>query len=154
MYFVVWRGMMYTIGQVAEMSGLPVSTLRYYDKEGLFPGLERRSGIRRFGERELDTLRLIDCLKRTGMELRDIRQFLTWCDEGASTYPDRRRLLQAQLQKVEEELEQLCKTRDMLRFKCWYYETAIRDGGEERLRQMIPDELPPDIRRLFDNAHS
>ena len=154
MYFVVWRGMMYTIGQVAEMSGLPVSTLRYYDKEGLFPGLERRSGIRRFGERELDTLRLIDCLKRTGMELRDIRQFLTWCDEGASTYPDRRRLLQARLQKVEEELEQLCKTRDMLRFKCWYYETAIRDGGEERLRQMIPDELPPDIRRLFDNAHS
>ena len=145
---------MYTIGQVAEMSGLPVSTLRYYDKEGLFPGLERRSGIRRFGERELDTLRLIDCLKRTGMELRDIRQFLTWCDEGASTYPDRRRLLQARLQKVEEELEQLCKTRDMLRFKCWYYETAIRDGGEERLRQMIPDELPPDIRRLFDNAHS
>ena len=145
---------MYTIGQVAEMFGLPVSTLRYYDKEGLFPGLERRSGIRRFGERELDTLRLIDCLKRTGMELRDIRQFLTWCDEGASTYPDRRRLLQARLQKVEEELEQLCKTRDMLRFKCWYYETAIRDGGEERLRQMIPDELPPDIRRLFDNAHS
>ena len=44
---------MYTIGQVSKMFGLPVSTLRYYDKEGLFPDMERSSGIRRFGQREL-----------------------------------------------------------------------------------------------------
>ena len=42
---------MYTIGQVSEQFDLPVSTLRYYDKEGLFPALTRTSGIRRFGER-------------------------------------------------------------------------------------------------------
>ena len=47
---------MYTIGQVSEMFDLPVSTLRYYDREGLFPDIERRSGIRRFGERELEAL--------------------------------------------------------------------------------------------------
>ena len=39
---------MYSIGQVAEMFGLPISTLRYYDKQGLFPNMERTSGIRRF----------------------------------------------------------------------------------------------------------
>lgn len=55
---------MYTIGQVAEMFGLPVSTLRYYDKQGLFPGLERTSGIRRFGDTELEALRVIECLKK------------------------------------------------------------------------------------------
>ena len=44
---------MYTIGQVSEQFDLPVSTLRYYDKEGLFPALTRTSGIRRFGEQEL-----------------------------------------------------------------------------------------------------
>ena len=44
---------MYTIGQVSEMFSLPISTLRYYDKEGLFPGMERQSGIRKFSEREL-----------------------------------------------------------------------------------------------------
>ena len=43
---------MYTIGQVSEQFDLPVSTLRYYDKEGLFPALTRTSGIRRFGEQE------------------------------------------------------------------------------------------------------
>ena len=57
---------MYTIGQVAEMFGLPVSTLRYYDKQGLFPGLERASGIRRFGDTELEALRVIECLKKAG----------------------------------------------------------------------------------------
>lgn len=40
----------YTIGQVAEMFGLPTSTLRYYDKQGLFPELKRASGIRQFGD--------------------------------------------------------------------------------------------------------
>ena len=44
---------MYTIGQVSQMCGIPVSTLRYYDKEGLFPHMERVSGIRRFSDREL-----------------------------------------------------------------------------------------------------
>ena len=49
---------MYTIGQVSEMFSLPISTLRYYDKEGLFPGMERQSGIRKFSERELEALRV------------------------------------------------------------------------------------------------
>ena len=73
---------MYTIGQVSEMFGIPISTLRYYDKQGLFPGLERASGIRKFGDRELETLRVIECLKRSGLEIKDIRQFMDWCGEG------------------------------------------------------------------------
>ena len=43
---------MYSIGQVSEMFGLPISTLRYYDKQGLFPNMERVSGIRKFGDTE------------------------------------------------------------------------------------------------------
>ena len=55
---------MYSIGQVAEMFGLPISTLRYYDKQGLFPNMERASGIRKFGDTEIEALRVIECLKR------------------------------------------------------------------------------------------
>lgn len=57
---------MYTIGQISEMFQLPISTLRYYDKEGLFPDLERSSGIRRFSEKEIEALRVIECLKNLG----------------------------------------------------------------------------------------
>lgn len=76
---------MYTIGQVSEMFSLPISTLRYYDKEGLFPQMERSSGIRRFSERELEALRVIECLKRSGLEIKEIKQFMQWCAEGSGT---------------------------------------------------------------------
>lgn len=146
--------MTYTIGQVADLFHLPVSTLRYYDKEGLFPTMERQSGIRKFSERELEALRVIDCLKRSGLEIKEIKQFMTWCTEGAETYPDRLALFEARKQALEEEMQQLRKTLDMLTFKCWYYETAIRDGSEERLQTMLPDKLPPDIQTLYDHAHT
>lgn len=67
---------MYTIGQVSETFDLPVSTLRYYDREGLFPHLERTSGIRQFSSNELEALRVVECLKKSGAEIKDIRQFM------------------------------------------------------------------------------
>ena len=145
---------MYTIGRVSEMFGLPISTLRYYDKEGLFPGMERQSGIRRFGERELETLRVIECLKLSGLEIKEIKQFIEWCAEGPSTYGKRKELFTARKAAVEEEMVRLKKTLDMLNYKCWYYDTAIKDGNEDAVRAMLPDKLPPDIQKLFDNAHS
>ena len=134
---------MYSIGQVSEMFHLPVSTLRYYDKEGLFPYMERRSGIRRFSERELEALRVIECLKKSGLEIKEIKQFMAWCVEGPATYPERKALFETRKQAVEEEMLRLQRTLDMLKFKCWYYETAIRDGSEDRLNEMLPDHLPP-----------
>ena len=41
----------------------------------------------------------------------------------------------------------------MLKFKCWYYAQAIRDGNEEKLAAMIPDKLPQEIRAIYDSSH-
>lgn len=144
---------MYTIGQVSEMFHLPVSTLRYYDKEGLFPEMQRSSGIRRFSDKELDALRVIECLKRSGLNIKDIRLFMEWCRQGSSTYPQRRELFVRQKATVEEEIRKMKKVLDMLRFKCWYYEQAIRDGNEEHLAAMMPDKLPADIQKIYDHAN-
>ena len=129
---------MYTIGQVSDMFDLPVSTLRYYDKEGLFPGLNRTSGIRQFSENEIEALRVIECLKKTGLQIKDIKQFMSWCMEGSSTYTKRKELLESQKKQVEAEIIKLNKTLDMLNFKCWYYSEAIKDGNEERLKNRLP----------------
>ena len=144
---------MYTIGQVAKMYSLPVSTLRYYDKEGLFPNLERTSGIRRFSDRELEALHVIECLKRSGLEIKDIKQFMQWCAQGSSTYEQRHELFLRQRETVEAEMEKLRRVKAMIDFKCWYYETAIADGNEDRIRAMLPDKLPDDIQKLYDLAH-
>ncbi|SCP97727.1 MerR family transcriptional regulator [Anaerobium acetethylicum] len=144
---------MYTIGQVSEMFGLPISTLRYYDKEGLFPNIERISGIRRFSDAEIEAIHVIECLKKSGMEIKEIKQFMQWCTEGSSTYPLRKELFENRRKSVENEIEQMQKTLDMLRFKCWYYEKAIKDGSEENINAMLPDQLPADIQALYNHAH-
>ena len=144
---------MFTIGQVSEMFDLPISTLRYYDKEGLFPGMERQSGIRKFGEQEIEALRVIECLKASGLEIRDIKKFMAWTTEGAATYTQRKELFEKRKQAVEEEMAALQKTLDMLKYKCWYYETAIADGNEDRINTMLPDHLPPEIKKLYDHGH-
>lgn len=144
---------MYTIGQVSALFGLPISTLRYYDKQGLFPGMARESGIRKFSDRELEALRVIECLKKSGLEIRDIKQFMDWCVAGPSTYPQRKALFEQQKKTVEAQIKHLERVLDMLKFKCWYYEQAIQDGNEDRLQGMLPDDLPPEIQRIYDHAH-
>lgn len=63
-------------------------------------------------------------------------------------------MFEARKAAVEDEMKQLEKTLDMLKFKCWYYEQAIKDGSEGRLKALIPDRLPDGIRKAYENAHS
>ena len=144
---------MCTIGQVSEMFDIPISTLRYYDKEGLFPNLQRTSGIRQFGEDELELLRVIECLKKSGLEIKEIKQFVAWIKEGPSTYGQRKELFETRKAAIEDEIDRLQKSLAMMQFKCWYYDTAMADGNEDRLTQMIPDALPEGIQELWDQAH-
>ncbi|WP_418969628.1 MerR family transcriptional regulator [Alloscardovia omnicolens] len=65
------------IGEVSKRFGLPISTLRYYDNAGFFPGMERSGGQRLFGEHEIDTVHMIECLKCSGLSIEEIRQFIS-----------------------------------------------------------------------------
>lgn len=145
---------MYTIGQVAEMFNLPISTLRYYDKEGLFPNLTRKSSIRQFSYADIEAIRAIECLKKSGLEIRDIKHFFELVSQGNSTYANRKELFETRKSAVEEEINALEKTLAMLKFKCWYYEKALDDGNEDKINEMIPNKLPAEIQQLYDKAHS
>lgn len=83
---------MHTIGEMSTMFGLPVSTLRYYDQMGLLPEMPRVGGFRRFGPVRLEALRVIECLKGSGLQIKDIKRFMDRCAQGPSTYPERRAL--------------------------------------------------------------
>ncbi len=144
---------MYTIGQISKMFDLPISTIRYYDKQGLFPRIKRESGIRKFGESEIEALRVIECLKKSGLEIRDIKRFMDRCAEGPSTYADRLELIRKQKERVEAEIEQMNKTLDMLKYKCWYYSTALKDGSEDNAKALTPNGLPSDILAAYKNSH-
>lgn len=144
---------MNTIGQVSEWFNLPISTLRYYDKEGLFPDLQRTSGIRIFSDKEIEALRVIECLKKSGMEIKDIKTFMEWCARGSETYTLRKELFVNQEKAVVTEIVRLEKTLAMIKFKKWYYEQAIIDGNEDGVAAMIPHNLPEDIKVYYEVSH-
>lgn len=144
---------MYSISEVANMFDLPVSTLRYYDKEGLFPNLKRVSGIRKFSDNEIEALRVIECLKKSGLEIKEIKQFMDWCQEGPSTFEKRRELLGKRREVLKAEMEEMERNLDMLNFKCWYYDTAIKYGTDEKVLAMFPDKFPDEIQKLYDRTH-
>ena len=144
---------MYTIGQVSQMFNIPISTLRYYDKEGFFPNLKRSSGIRRFGEQDIEALKVIECLKESGLELKDVKQFIKWATKGSSTYKSRKELFEKRKIAVEQEIEKLQKTLNILEYKCWYYDKAIKDGTEDKIYKMLPNKLPTRIQKLYNSFH-
>lgn len=141
---------MYTIGQVAEMFGITISTLRYYDKEGFFPNMKRKGSIRYFGEEELEAIRIIQCLKKTNLEIKEIKEFIKWLGEGSESYCKRKQMFEDRKDYIEKEIADLQITLSLLKYKCWYYGVAIEDGNEERLKAMLPDKLPADIQSLYD----
>lgn len=101
----------------------------------------------------LEALRVIECLKKSGLEIKDIKQFMDWCVKGASTYSQRKALFEKQRETLEAEIAHMNQVLDMLKFKCWYYGQASQDGSEDRVRSMIPNGLPEDVRKAYENAH-
>lgn len=74
--------------------------------------------------------------------------------EGSSTFPARRQLFENRKKAVEAEIERLQKTLDLLKYKCWYYDQAIADGSLDKVNAMLPDGLPEEIQKFYDNGHS
>ena len=125
-------GKKYTIKDAARIMGVPTSTIRYYDKEGLLPFVERlASGYRIFTEKDIATLRIIDCLKKTGMSIKEIRQFSSWLEQGDSSLQQRYDMFLECRRVVKQQMAELQKILDTVNYKCWYYETAIAAGTEK-----------------------
>lgn len=121
--------MTYSIGEVSEMLNISISTLRYYDKEGLLPLVNRTLGnIRIFDETDIECLKMIECLKTTGMQLKEIKLYFEWCEEGDSTIEKRYKLFMDQKEKTEQQIELLQNALDRINYKCGYYRIAKEKG--------------------------
>ena len=141
--------MNYTIGEMAKKLGLSASTLRYYDQEGLLPFVERSGGgARMFSDRDFGWLKVIECLKRSGLSIREIRSFTEMAKRGDASIGERLELFAARREAVQRQIEEMRETLAVLDFKCWYYEQAQRDGTEGRVRGMTAEEVPEQFREV------
>jgi DNA-binding transcriptional MerR regulator len=122
----------YSISEVAKELNLTVYALRYYDKEGLMPFVERTaSGTRLFKDSDIDALKIIECLKSTGMPIKEIKHFIDWCSDGDSTLQQRYDMFMERKASVEAQMEELKKTMELIEHKCSYYNIALKAGTED-----------------------
>ena len=145
--------MLYTIGDAAKELGIPASALRYYDKEGLLPHMNRSgSGIRMFTEDDFEWVRFIERLKKSGMPITEIKSYIDLYEQGDGTIGERRELIYARRAAVEREMEELQETLAFITYKCWYYDKALELGSEEAVKAIPADELPDDIRAIKERC--
>lgn len=118
----------YGMKEAEARTGLSAYTLRYYDKMGLLPFVERsKSGLRRFKEEDFEWLELINCLKDTGMRLEDIRTFIEYSMKGDETLEQRLLMFQERRQIVCRQTEKLQHTLTCLDYKIQNYEKALEE---------------------------
>lgn len=136
--------MLYTVGEMAKELGIPASTLRYYDQEGLLPFLERSSsGIRMFTDADYETLMVIGYLKKSGLSIKEIKAFISMAAEGDASIEDRLSLFQGRRMAVQKQIQE---TLSLLEYKCWYYETAKEAGSEDAVRSLPAEKIPEEYR--------
>ncbi len=120
--------MEYTIKQAAEKMKLTSYTLRYYDKEGLLPFVERdNAGNRLFSENDIEWLGLICCLKNTGMPIKQIRRFIQNALEGDHTIESRVEMLLEHRNSVLRQMEDLNKNLEKINYKINYYSGCLEE---------------------------
>lgn len=143
--------MAHTVGEMAKLLGVPASTLRYYDKEGLLPFVERSpGGIRMFRTSDIEWLQVIGCMKKAGMPIKDIRRYIELAMQGDDTIDKRLELFRRQKEALKQHIAEMQHTLKTVEYKCWYYETAKAAGTTEALKSMAEDEIPDGFRAIRD----
>jgi DNA-binding transcriptional MerR regulator len=131
------------IGQLAREAGVPIDTVRYYERNGLLPVPARRaSGYRDYQESDVERVRFIRRAKTLGFNLGEVRELLTLSDARSERgSPDLKALASAQLAQIETRLAQLGRLRTALQRMADAHESAPLPAGN-RLFQALTDPEP------------
>jgi DNA-binding transcriptional MerR regulator len=117
---------LYSINDVAKICDLSVYTIRFYDKEGLLPFITRNNiGNRQFSETDLELIKLICCLKNTGMQVKEIKQYIDLYMQGKNTAPLRKQMMIDHSKAIEKQINDLKKQLNIIKLKIAFYTSYI-----------------------------
>lgn len=138
----------YSIKETAALTGLPASTLRYYESIGVIAPVGRgaSSGHRVYDEEDLDQIMWVACLAATGMSVSDMRHYVANAALGPSAAGEQVELLTAQQRRLASEAQQLALRQRYVALKIDYWHAvAAGDNGRAELlsgeARILADEL-------------
>ena len=112
--------------EVSEQSGLSVDTLRYYEKIGLLPAVNRTDGgVRDYSDLDVRRVNFIKCMRTAGLPIDVLIQYYALVQQGDETIEARKEILQDQRHKVVAKMAELQETLDLLDYKIRVYENAV-----------------------------
>ncbi|HQV70595.1 MAG TPA: MerR family transcriptional regulator [Thermoflexales bacterium] len=130
---------MMKIAEVSEQFGLSSDTLRYYERVGLLPPVNRtKSGIRDYDEFDLKRVDFIRCMRTAGMPVEVLIEYVGLIQQGDDTIEARKDILIKQRDHVVAQMAEMQKTLDLLGYKIEMYEKALVKKEQDMLS---PDEL-------------
>lgn len=122
----------FSISEAAKKFHIPESTIRYYEKKGLLPLVERDdAGRRLFSEDQIALLGTVVCLKNTHMPINSIKQYVDWIVEGDSTLELRLELMNKHKQAVLDEIALMTESLEGVDYKINRYTRFIRERNRE-----------------------
>ena len=136
----------YTVKEVSELTGLSAYTIRYYENSRLIPSVDRTDGnIRMFSEYALSWLRLVHCLRATGLPIDQVRHYIRMCEQGDSTIPERAEMIFRQEESLRRQLESLQQQFEVLKYKKEYYKRLLEGRGQDSCNPAARQKAEPDI---------
>ncbi len=136
----------YTVKEVAEMMELSTYTVRYYENAGLVPDVDRSEGnIRLFSDYSLGWLRLVHCLRATGLPIEGVRRYIRLCAKGDASIPERAEIIFAQEKSLRQQLKALHRQMEVLKYKKHFYEELLAGRGTDRCNPASAAKVEPDI---------
>ena len=125
------------IAEVSEQYGLSADTLRYYERVGLIPPVNRsESGIRDYNELDLRRVDFIKCMRSAGLPVEVLIEYIALVQKGDKTIKARKEILVEQRELLVAKMKEMQKTLDLLDHKIEIYENAVL----KKEKQMIPME--------------
>ncbi|TRZ40228.1 MerR family transcriptional regulator [Niallia circulans] len=117
-----------TISEVAEKTGIAPHTLRFYEKEGLVPTVNRdHNGIRIYEEYHLEWLSFMVCLRSTNMPLSEMKKYVELTQYGKESISERKEMMLKHKKKVEEQLQETYSYLEKINYKLAFYDIHEKD---------------------------
>ncbi len=118
-----------TIQDAAAETGISRDTLRYYEKVGILPGIARsESGHRRFSDDDMGWIKMVQCLRATGMPIEDLHAYAELMQQGDATSAERLRLLDEHRRRIKDDMAELSTALELVERKISGYEEVLARG--------------------------
>ncbi len=117
---------MYSMQETYKKVGMTYQTLKFYCNQGLVPNVKRdKNNYRVFDDHDIEWIKSLACLKKCGMSIEEMKEYLALCLKGEASIPERKIILDIKKKKLMEELHQIQESIDYIDWKQNFYDDVL-----------------------------